>query len=69
MYGYLSYAQMEIDHKIPLCLGGSNNIENLQPLSKNDHKIKTDHDLMLFNYVRQCMMTIKEAQSEVNNWK
>jgi len=69
MYGYPSYARFEIDHKIPLCLGGTNNIDNLQPLSKSDHIKKTEHDMRLLYYVRSCFMTIKEAQAETSNWK
>lgn len=68
-YGYPKYARMEIDHRIPLCLGGSNLVENLQPLSSADHKKKTEHDLMLLYYVKGCFMTIKEAQSEVDKWR
>jgi hypothetical protein len=69
MYGYPHYARVDIDHKIPLCLGGTNNINNLRPLSKIDHKKKTEHDLLLLYYVKSCLMTINEAQQETLNWK
>lgn len=68
-YRYPKYARLEVDHRIPLCLGGSNFIDNLQPLYPNEHKKKTEHDLMLLYYVKECYMTIKEAQSEVDRWK
>ncbi|MDD3012958.1 MAG: HNH endonuclease signature motif containing protein [Candidatus Gastranaerophilales bacterium] len=69
MFGYPPYARIDIDHKIPLCLGGTNNIDNLQPLSKVAHKKKTEHDLLLLYYVKSCLMTIKEAREETSNWK
>jgi len=68
-YGYPPYAKFDIDHKIPLCLGGSNNIDNLQPLSKMNHKKKTEHDLLLLYYVKSCLMTVNEARVEAANWK
>jgi|GEM_PF-2743992 len=68
-FGYLPYEKLEIDHKIPLCLGGSNSIDNLQPLSKSAHKLKTEHDLQILYSVYSCVMTIKEAQQEALNWK
>jgi 5-methylcytosine-specific restriction endonuclease McrA len=36
-----------MDHIIPLCAGGPDSIENLQWLTKDDHKIKTRVDLRL----------------------
>lgn len=68
-FGYSPYAKLDIDHKIPLCLGGSNNIDNLQPLSRYLHEIKTKHDLQLLYNVYSCTMTLREAQEEALNWK
>lgn len=35
----------EIDHIVPLCLNGSNNIQNLQCLCAKCHNIKTTNDI------------------------
>ena len=36
--------EFDCDHKVPLSLGGKNSIENLQPLCKKCHKIKTSKE-------------------------
>jgi len=67
--GYSPYDKVEIDHKIPLCLGGSNEIDNLWSLTKEQHALKTKNDLDLLYYVNTCLMTIQEAQEEAKKWK
>jgi 5-methylcytosine-specific restriction protein A len=37
-------AQGEVDHVVPLAVGGGNNAENLQYLCKSCHKIKSDKE-------------------------
>lgn len=59
--GYIGYKGIEVDHKIPLCLGGSNGINNLQALPKSVHKRKTKHDLYLLESVKNCDMSVLEA--------
>jgi 5-methylcytosine-specific restriction endonuclease McrA len=39
----------QIDHKIPLCLGGSNDSENLQALCLNCHAEKTFDDVSKYH--------------------
>ncbi|MFH0703052.1 MAG: HNH endonuclease signature motif containing protein [bacterium] len=67
--GYTPNAKVDIDHKIPLCLGGANSIDNLQALVKDKHEIKTQHDVLLLYYVKNCLMTIEEAQQEALKWR
>jgi hypothetical protein len=67
--GYKPYSYVEVDHKLPLCLGGTNKPDNLWALTPKQHKIKTEHDLLLLYYVRNCYMTVEEAQSDVMNFK
>ena len=40
-------ANYEIDHKVALCKGGSNHIENLQSLCLECHRTKTRHEMVL----------------------
>jgi hypothetical protein len=63
-YGYPPSSKMEIDHMLPLSLGGSNNIDNLWPLTYEEHKLKTKNDMMILFFVRNCFMTIEEAQND-----
>jgi 5-methylcytosine-specific restriction enzyme A len=37
-------AQLEVDHIVPLSMGGNNSISNLQSLCKTCHKLKSDRD-------------------------
>lgn len=39
------------DHIIPICNGGKNNIENIQILCENCHKIKTTKDVQGYNEI------------------
>ena len=36
---------VDVDHIMPLCLGGENRLSNLQSLCKECHKIKTKEDI------------------------
>lgn len=58
----------EIDHKIPLCLGGSNDPSNLQALTKEQHAQKTKNDLLNLYYVENGLMTLDEAQQSSLNF-
>lgn len=40
----------QIDHRVPLCMGGSDTVDNLQWLTHYDHRIKTQRD------VTQCRL-------------
>lgn len=38
---------LEYDHAIPLALGGKHRADNIQPLCRAHHRLKTDNDLKL----------------------
>ena len=40
----------EIDHILPVCAGGTNNLEGLQALCRNCHGVKTSYDGLKFNF-------------------
>lgn len=42
----------EIDHVVPFCAQGADHVENLQWLSKADHRIKTRRDVRLCRAAR-----------------
>jgi len=42
----------QIDHIVPLCLGGPDCPCNMQYLTESDHKIKTAHDLAACRYFK-----------------
>lgn len=67
--GYDIRSRVDIDHRIPLCIGGSNDPANLQSLTKDVHRLKTDHDLLLLYYIKNCYMTLPEAWAEVDNFR
>jgi hypothetical protein len=66
--GYDVKTQLDIDHKLPLCLGGTNDEDNLQAIPGDVHRLKTEHDMLLLYYVKNCLMTIDEAQNEALNY-
>jgi hypothetical protein len=67
--GYSAKKNIEIDHKIPLCLGGSNSLSNLQALTQAIHRKKTKNDMNLLNYVKSCNLTVLEAYEKAKKYK
>ena len=67
--GYAGQTWIEVDHKIPLCLGGSNNVDNLQALTKAVHSRKTAYDMLLLNEVKTCQTTVQQAYEKAKNYK
>lgn len=67
--GYSAKKKIEIDHKIPLCLGGSNSLSNLQALTQSVHRKKTKNDMNLLNYVKSCNFTVLEAYEKAKKYK
>lgn len=67
-YG-ISYPQptgsIEVDHLIPLCLGGSNDPSNLWPQWAPEYHAKDRLEIGLQNLVCANLMSIEEAQKEI----
>ncbi len=47
----LSEDILEYDHKIPVALGGTSSIDNIQALCANCHKLKTKYDRLLISVI------------------
>lgn len=59
----------QVDHKIALTLGGTNDKSNLQVLSNAENKIKGQVETYLYNEMKAGRITKKEAQQRDLNWK
>lgn len=59
----------QVDHAIPLSLGGTNEVRNLQILTNEEHAIKTKTDMYLLNQVQSGQMSLKDAQEKAKNWR
>ncbi len=62
-------SQYKIDHVIPLNIGGSNDSSNLFPIDKSLMGIYERAEWPIYQAFRHDMVTTKEAQSFVKNWK
>jgi len=72
-YGIIDYNSTfyEIDHLIPLCLGGDNNIKNLWPeyVGGEGYKVKDNVEKCFLKKVCENKMLLSEAQNIMaNNW-
>ena len=57
----------ELDHLVPLCLGGSNAAANLWPQPSPDYHVKDELEFALCSYV--CQGKVPLAQAEIaDNW-
>lgn len=61
-------ADYELDHIIPLCLGGSNDRTNLQLQLWPDARRKDEMEWTLCDAVRNHEMTCAEARAEMLEW-
>jgi len=59
----------QVDHKIALTLGGTNDESNLQVLSNEENKIKGQVETYLYNEMKAGRITKKEAQKRDLNWR
>ena len=59
----------ELDHLVPLCLGGNNAAANLWPQPAPDYHVKDRLEFALCSYVCQGKVPLAQAQAEIaNDW-
>lgn len=58
-----------VDHIIPLELGGTNDLSNLQPQLKADGRKKDRVENFLASQVRKRRMTVADAQRAILHWR
>jgi hypothetical protein len=64
-----SPAEYELDHIVPLCMGGSNDRSNLQLQLWPDANRKDEDEIVLCDMVREHVLTCAEAQETMREWK
>lgn len=63
------YQDYEIDHYIPLSIGGSNEVENLWPLPVPVARAKSALEGKIHEQVKEGALTQDQAIERVRNWK
>ncbi len=59
----------ELDHLVPLCLGGNNSAANLWPQPAPDYHVKDELEFALCSYVCQGKVPLEQAQREIaDDW-
>lgn len=58
-----------VDHAIPLCMGGRNNIRNLWPQPYEQSLEKDRVEVFLCHEVCEGRLALKDAQREVMHWE
>ncbi len=59
----------QVDHVIPLSLGGSNNQDNLQIISTQENQAKAVVEVYLGDLLSKGKINRKEAQDRILNWR
>lgn len=63
-----SLGEYELDHIVPLCMGGSNDRSNLQLQTWDDAKRKDVDEVALCNLAHNGTLTCEEAQDTMRHW-
>lgn len=53
--------EFEVDHRVPLALGGLHCVRNLQALTPEQHRIKTNLDVRIISQVRSKKLSLEAA--------
>jgi hypothetical protein len=64
-----SLSEYELDHVIPLCMGGSNDRSNLQLQRWDEARRKDDDEWALCEMVHEGVLTCDEARQTMKEWK
>lgn len=64
-----SKAEYELDHIVPLCMGGANDRSNLQLQTWPDAKRKDVDEAALCRMVQDHTLTCAEAQQTMRDWR
>jgi hypothetical protein len=64
-----SMSEYELDHILPLCMGGSNDRSNLQLQTWDEANRKDEDEWALCALVREHVLTCEEAQATMRDWK
>jgi hypothetical protein len=64
-----SMREYELDHIVPLCMGGTNDRSNLQLQTWADADRKDIDEAALCDMVRSHILTCAEAQQTMRDWR
>jgi hypothetical protein len=64
-----SLSEYELDHRVPLCMGGSNDRSNLQLQTWDEARRKDDDEIALCEMVHEGVITCAEGQETMREWK
>ena len=63
------WADYQVDHYMPLFLGGSNANDNLEPLSKEVHKTKSIVERVLYRDIKLGKIKRNKAIEQIKEWR
>jgi hypothetical protein len=61
--------EYELDHRIPKCLGGSDDLSNLQLQLWPEARAKDEDEAAACALVREGVLTCEEARAQMKEWR